>query len=520
MDYNIEYDILEIKNALKPQYLSLSKPAYRGDIQLIESDLNQLEWDKEDLLIDTKCDGVRETAGKISGKGFLYTDPEDLKKKSPDISKRFPYIIKDLEDILPDDTIVDAELIALSKDKKEILHRTVINSIINATTIDPELISDYTALYVFDIIYYKGKDVRNLLLSDRLDILSSIDSSNHIWITKVSNNLNKKTDSYKVKGSDLKSIKKAWDIITDDKTGRPKFIAEGIIIKKLNHPYEYPQNKGWMKIKEYYETDNVIFDIHKVKGSENTYNYSLGIDIDNNYAKKMLEDIKSKDRVVALYNNKLYEKRECEELLDKDNVRFMQNFGRSDNTNIKGEIGDIIRCASEEILRNENETNPDYPYYTGYINRAMQLVPEKKISDNLDIYYRLSLLQPKRIPVEEIQRWNQEVINKSLSEKWRLLSDDYKEKLCSCFECGSNKINIDSNLDLDSNIESSSNIDLNSDNMNDNILPQIEVIKSEWIYFKCPNCNSIISVPYSILSKINSIFCAECNSTFEIKKKF
>jgi len=524
LSYNLdlEYDILDIKNALKPQYLSLAKPAYRGDIQLLESDLKHLGWDKEELLIDTKCDGVRETAGKINGKGFIYTDPEDLKRKSPDISDRFPYIIKDLENILPNDTIVDAELIALSKDKKDVLHRTVINSLINSTTVDPELISDYTALYVFDILYYKGKDVRDLPLSERLKLLTSIDSAEHIWITKVSSDLNKKADAYKVNGSDMKSIKKSWDIITNDKTGRPKFIAEGIMIKKLDHNYEYLQNYGWMKIKEYYEVDCVIFDIHKVKGSENTYNYYLGIDIDKNYAKKMLEDIKAKDRVVALYDGKLYKKRECEELLDKDNVRYMQNYGKSSNTNIKGNIEDILRCASEEILKNENSTNPDYPYYTGYINRAMQLVPEKKVSDSLDIFYRLSLLQPKRIPIEEIERWNQEDINKSLSEKWRSLSNDYKEKLCSCFECVSNKINIGSdmniNSDFDSNTDFGSDIDNNESNIKNNI-KKLDIIKSEWICFKCPNCNSIISVPYSVLRKIDSLYCTECNSTFNVRKK-
>ena len=553
-EFGVMIDLNKIEKSLKPSYMSLAKPAYRGDIELIKSDLEHLGWDKEDLLIDVKCDGTRETAGKIDSESFIFTDPEGLKKKSPNISKRLPILVKELEKSLPDNTVLDAELLMLSRNKEEFLHRTNVVACLNSKE-DPKIWNDYMILYVFDIIFFKGKDVRDLPLSDRLDILHKIKSTDHIWIERISKDIKRNADSYIIKGNNFKSIKTIWDKIINDKIGRPKFMAEGVLIKKLSHKYEYPQNKGWLKVKRFLENNCVVFDKKQVKGSKNTFNYFLGIDINSEYASQMLEDIKAKNRVVALYDNKIYKKHECDDLLDYKKVRFLMYFGKTDNTNIKCNTNDILRCASEEILYNENKTNPDFPFYTGYINRAMEKVPEVDVSDKLETFYRLSLLQPKRIPVEEVARWKQESITKSLENKWSLLS---KEEIKSFNFVNEKKKEGEKNGEEGKTKEergevsttrslsvptqkrtgqTEEKVELNGDSNGDGREEtngkeeekeqekkerekresEIIVGKQEWVYLKCPSCLSSLSFPSLILNE-NEIKCPFCNHIFLIKK--
>jgi hypothetical protein len=76
-------------------------------------------------------------------------------------------------------------------------------------------------------------------------------------------------------------------------------------------------------------------------------------------------------------------------------------YGKSNATKIVCEIGDVLRVASEEVLKTVNN---GYPYYRGYISIPLEKIPEKNVSDNLQVLDKLSSFQPKRIPVEEIQR--------------------------------------------------------------------------------------------------------------------
>jgi len=137
------------------------------------------------------------------------------------------------------------------------------------------------------------------------------------------------------------------------------------------------------------------------------WNYYLGIEIPAGYAKMMLDDTQAYKRVRCLYNGHLYKKRECQDYLDRRSARFFMEYGKSDNTKIKCDVGDVLRVSSEEVLYNANETHPEYPYYTGYINRAMEPVPERKTSDNLVVLHRLALLEPQRIPLEVLAKWKE-----------------------------------------------------------------------------------------------------------------
>ena len=114
------------------------------------------------------------------------------------------------------------------------------------------------------------------------------------------------------------------------------------------------------------------------------------------------------------------------EILDK-NGRWVMVMTKTDNTNIQGEIGDILRIAAEEVIKYENEEYPDYPRYSFYIGRPLELVPEKNVSDSLQVLERLSLLEPKRMSIEDLLHIRGEKLPEELkrvAEKVKALSDN------------------------------------------------------------------------------------------------
>jgi DNA-directed RNA polymerase subunit RPC12/RpoP len=541
-------DLNKIEKAgMRAKYYSEAKPAFRGDIELIKSDLEQLKWNKEKLLIDSKVDGLRISCGKDSSdKVFIWVDPEELKKKSPSVIDRLPQIEIELDKVLNKETVLDAELIMMSRDKKEILHRVNANSCLNSKE-DPKYWQDHMVIFVFDCLFYNGKDIRELSLEERLEYLHKIHSSDHIWIERVNTNIKEKADSYICNGSDIKKIKTAWNKITEYKTGRPKFMVEGCLIKKLNHKYQVPQNKGWMKIKKFYELDCVVLDKHKVAGSTKTYNYNLGIFISDDYAKKLLKDTKAKKKVTKLDN------------------RHVLYLSKSDNSNIQASKGDCLRIAAEEILSYKTEDGTEY--YSFYIGRVMENVYEKKgKSDTLQTMNRLSLLQPKRIPIEELARWKQESVIKSIEEKWQNLSKNEilnfnyidseegeingkerktKEKnseistarilSLSSEEKGQTEEKVndikekekeEKEVSYDGNGRKKAHEEKEKEGKKEGKKEKgkegestIIVGKETWLHLKCPSCNSNLSFPSIILNKEKNIHCPWCNHNFLIKRE-
>ena len=410
----------ELLKKMKVKYLSVSKPYYRFELAFIHRDIEKAKWDTKQLLIDAKIDGLRVTAVKIDGKANVLVDPQELKKKSPIVSERIPEIIKEIEANFPDNTVVDGEFYAAKGNTA--LHRTDANAILNSK-ISAQRLSPFAFLFVFDVIYYKSEDVRKNPLIERLKLLSTFKSTKHVNIEDASSKLEAGHSGYIVDGKNRKAIDKAINLILSGKHGLQKKIEEGIMLKVMQGSYYGEEttkassiihNKTWAKAKRFHEVDTIVLGKKLVKGQTRIWNYLLGIKITSQYAEKMLEDIKAYKRVACLIGKKLYQKKECKDYLNRKGVLFLQMLGKSDNTKIQCDIRDVLRCASEEILYNENKTNPEYPYFTGYINVALEPIPERKTSDDLAVLRRLSLLEPQRIPVEELARLKGEKLPKDV----------------------------------------------------------------------------------------------------------
>jgi len=392
--------------SLKPGWYSERKPYYRFMWSTVYDEMKKIGWDNKRVLIDTKADGLRMSVGKINGKGFAYVDPDDVKDKSPNVSNRIPGIINELEKILPDNTILDGEFLSIHPDGKQMLHRTITNSLLNSNVSGEEL-ENYAIIWCFDVVYWKGLNVEKLPLKERLEFLQQIKPSKHIWIDKFSTSLNSSADSYIVDGGNKKEVEKARENIVNNKSKRPKFFtSEGIMIKTLDGTRTESQVKSWAKAKLLHEVDFRIVDKKNVKGSDDTFNYKLAIDINHDYAKSLLS-FTTKDwygSVGTLKNNKLITGKECREYLDDNNTKFFMITGKSDNTNAKLDINSIARFACEEVLRYDNEKDPQFPRYGTYICTFLEPVPEKNVSDSPHVLYKLSNLEPMRIPIDKLKQ--------------------------------------------------------------------------------------------------------------------
>jgi bifunctional non-homologous end joining protein LigD len=104
-----------------------------------------------------KLDGYRLEAVKSAGKITLYSRRQNV------LNTKFPHIAAALRD-LPDETVIDGELVALASDG-----RPNFNLLQNYRSAESHII-----YYVFDVMTLEGRDLTQLPLSERREVLRSI----------------------------------------------------------------------------------------------------------------------------------------------------------------------------------------------------------------------------------------------------------------------------------------------------------------------------------------------------------
>jgi len=123
------------------------------------------EWTYE-----LKLDGYRLEAVRTGGETTLYSRRRNI------LNQKFPYIVSALNS-LPEDTVIDGELIAMGPDG-----RPNFNLLQNFRSAECHI-----TYYAFDVLIHKGKDLTMLPLSERRKILHSvIKPSEHLALSEVS----------------------------------------------------------------------------------------------------------------------------------------------------------------------------------------------------------------------------------------------------------------------------------------------------------------------------------------------
>jgi ATP-dependent DNA ligase len=123
------------------------------------------EWTYE-----IKLDGYRLEAVRSAGRTNPYSRRRNV------LNHKFPYIATALKD-LPDDTVIDGELVALGPDG-----RPDFNLLQNFRSAESRII-----YYAFDVLIHRQRNLTELPLSERRNILSSvIEAGDHVTLSQVS----------------------------------------------------------------------------------------------------------------------------------------------------------------------------------------------------------------------------------------------------------------------------------------------------------------------------------------------
>jgi len=345
----------------------LEKPGYRiFEVEDLENTPGFQE-EQQKVITEAKFDGVRTRLEKHGGKAIIFTDPEET--STPDKTERLPYQIAELEKMYNDNFVLDAEIVMLSENGDEVLHRTAINALINGK-FDPTEKSKRARVYVFDILELDGNSTRTWPLKERKEALEKFKDTEHIKFVRPVITLTSPALSYVVPVS---AAERAMELVMK---ATPKFISEGAMIKLLDAPYS---GKSWCKFKEKFEIDTLVVGKHEIiregKRTDN-WNYSLAVGPLSPEWASAIE--RKNEKAVVEYGEKKY-----------------NYIGKSDNTKQKVAIGSILRVASEDVNRFKTD-DPEKPYFKAYVSVVMQPVPERKSPDTMQVLERLSEMTARR----------------------------------------------------------------------------------------------------------------------------
>lgn len=329
---------------------------------------------------ELKIDGWRCILSQDKNKNSLIYF-EDSKENR---SKVLPSIVEELKTLHSEGIILDAELMELSKNNTW-LSRHDLMKWSQAKDPGPD---DNVRIFVFDILYY-GKDLHNLPLSERVKILKEVSKKFKKHFILVPH------FDIKSKEEIVKLFKYYEENVDKLNFGRLHGI-DGFMLKYYSS--NYPLNGrtlSWCKLKYALEANVIVLD--KVVNRAGNYNYIVGYNIPQS----------KKDNFTPI-----------KEL----NGRFYGVLGKTFNTKINAEIGQILNIAAAEYKK---EIIEDKVKYTLFQARVITIKPDLKEPDDYLVIDRMSVLRTKSfydffILSDEENRTGQWTIEEGMTGKYTI----------------------------------------------------------------------------------------------------
>ncbi len=201
----------------------------------------QAEW---------KWDGIRGQIVKRNGELFIWSRGEEL------VTEQFPEL-HFLTEELKDGIVLDGEILSIKAGNVQPF--SILQQRLNRKTINKSQLNDAPiGFYVYDLLEYKGKDLRTEPLQLRRQLLAGIiDQMNHQNTVLLSPVLEFKE----------------WDELAKAREAARENNSEGLMLKKLDSLYHSGRKRGdWWKWKiNPYTVDTVM--IYAQKGSGRRANY-------------------------------------------------------------------------------------------------------------------------------------------------------------------------------------------------------------------------------------------------------
>lgn len=190
-------------------------------------------FDGADWIFENKWDGYRAIAEITPKKVHLYS------RNQLSFNQQFPSIVASLKRI-KDEMILDGEIVIL--DSKGHSRFQWLQNYLNSHE------GEGTLKYcVFDILYYKGRDLRQVPLLERKEILAKV-----------------------VKGLGASALMYSDHVAGEGKAffkAIQKNDLEGMIAKEVKSPYVSTRSRSWLKIKTHLRQEVVIAGFTEPKGS-------------------------------------------------------------------------------------------------------------------------------------------------------------------------------------------------------------------------------------------------------------
>lgn len=358
----------------KISFISPNKPKYRF---FKPEEIKELEQFEYPLLVQKKYDGFQAQIHAIGGKGICNAKIYSGRGKQK--TKQFNIACVQALSALPENTVVDSEAY-MYKDSQP-LHRSMIIGYADSTKYDED--KDSRSVFeIYDVLTWKGEDVRDKLLSERLKLLAQIKQTKNIKVMKGKDQVT--VNSYSELASAIQKVSNMKG-------------SEGAMIKVLSAPYTKDvQNKYWGKIKKTFEVDCLVTKKKEQKPGVFNY-YVVAGPLDSKCA-----DVYRRDKPDDLRN------------IAGKPFAFL---GGTFNTSIQASKGDIIRIETLEVNKREilnKEKNPTGCYTYGLFHpKVLSNITDIRSSpDNISVLDHIArfTLPIEKTSQEQLETHYQEVV--------------------------------------------------------------------------------------------------------------
>ena len=220
-----------------------------GSVELLG---NVVDWQAE-----WQWDGVRAQFIKRESKIFIWSNVEGM------LNEKLPEL-RDLEFILPDGTVVDAEIIAWKEGRP--LPLGELHKRIGRKNVTKKIIRDIPVVIIaFDLLELNGEDLREKPLIFRYKKLSELLNKISDIRLKISPRIEADT----------------WEELKEKREESRSRFVQGLLLKRINSPYRVERIKGdwWIWKVDPFLINAVLINAHRGNGEEmNLYkDYTFGI---------------------------------------------------------------------------------------------------------------------------------------------------------------------------------------------------------------------------------------------------
>jgi DNA ligase-1 len=248
----------------------------------------------KDWQIEWKWDGIRSQVIKRGGEVFIWSRGEEL------ITDRFPEIVH-MAKSLPDGTAIDGEILPWRE--ANVLPFALLQQRIGRKIVSKKMLEEIPViLMAYDLLEYKGEDIRPLPLVQRREILTRLACG-----LPDSNSTGGSTDTSAVEPPEpgeqltLETMKvystcqridtrlrlsplvveNSWDELLITRTRARELNVEGLMLKRANSPYKVGRQRGdWWKWKvNPFTIDAVIISAQRGSGKRASLysDYTFGV---------------------------------------------------------------------------------------------------------------------------------------------------------------------------------------------------------------------------------------------------